>query len=52
MTLRVSRTAKSVHPNQESSDRWFTNTHVAMVRILAAMFNDMEERHITSVGQV
>ena len=23
-----------------------------MVRILAAMFNDMEERHVTTIGQV
>ena len=51
LTLR-DLAAKSVHPNKESSDRWFTNTHVAMVRILAAMFNDMEERHVTSAGQV
>ncbi|CAN0158613.1 unnamed protein product, partial [Scytosiphon promiscuus] len=45
------RAAKTVHPNQESSDRWFTNTHIAMVSILAAVFNDLEERHCTTYGK-
>lgn len=48
----VHASAKSVHANQESSDRWFTNTHMAMVSILAAVFNDLEERHSTTFGKV
>ncbi|CAN0541441.1 unnamed protein product, partial [Ectocarpus sp. 12 AP-2014] len=36
---------------RESSDRWFTNTHIAMVGILAALFNDLEERYSTTYGQ-
>lgn len=48
----TSTSAKSVHANQESSDRWFTNTHIAMVSILAALFNDLEERHSTTYGKV
>eukprot|EP00752_Nemacystus_decipiens_P006330 g5706.t1 len=42
---------KSVHANKESSDRWFSNTHIAMVSILAALFNDLEERHSTTYGK-
>ena len=47
-----SESEKSVHPTQADSDRWFTNTHIAMVVILAELFTELQERHLKSHDEV
>lgn len=42
----------AVHHDQESSDRWFVSTHLAMVHILGNMFVDLQERHLGSIRKV